>query len=200
MTSIVFLAWVLNACAPADPEESVYETVLTSSTETYLPDLSDPVTGPILAAAKRRWTPKRPRAESGTGGCHSLSIVECKVFRAINAKRADRSLPPLRVETKCLALSQAMADDMARNRFFSHESPKRGGFPERAKFFRIKGYAGENIAMGGSPQTTVEAWMDSPGHRRNILNAQYLSTGIGHATDTYGQPYYVQCFSSLRGG
>ncbi|NJL24590.1 MAG: CAP domain-containing protein, partial [Calothrix sp. SM1_5_4] len=85
-------------------------------------------------------------------------------------------------------------------RIFSHTSPTQGSFNDRARRFRIGNYAGENIARNYGVTDAVTAWMRSPGHRSNILNRNFRSSAIGYATNGLGQPFYVQCFSSLSGG
>jgi uncharacterized protein YkwD len=108
---------------------------------------------------------------------------------------------PLRMEGRLKRAADAHSDDMVSRSFFGHQNPS-GESP----FDRIAraGYryrtAGENVAAGQrSPQQVVQAWMDSPGHCRNIMNASFTETGIGHtrATDIYGH-YWTQTFGTAR--
>ena len=73
---------------------------------------------------------------------------------------------------------------MKDNRYFAHNSPVYGTPYEMMRSFGITfRSAGENIAKGyASPQTVVNAWMNSPGHRANILNASYTHIGVGYVS------------------
>jgi uncharacterized protein YkwD len=106
-----------------------------------------------------------------------------------NRERAARGLPPLRESAKLRRAAQGHSDAMVAERFFAHESPSGADLADR---ILATGYAhgrgwslGENIAWGtGSLATAAEiqrAWMESPGHRANILRRQFREVGIGIA-------------------
>jgi len=87
---------------------------------------------------------------------------------------------------------------MVKNNYFDHNSPTYGSPFEMAKKF---GYSyrsfGENIAYGyTSPESVVKGWMDSSGHKANILNNGYTNIGVGTAKDAQGRIYWVHMFSS----
>jgi uncharacterized protein YkwD len=111
------------------------------------------------------------------------SAFEAEVISLINAERAKESLAGLTIQSQLTTAARNHSDDMSCNDFFSHNSPTSG-----SPFDRISaaGYsyswAGENIAAGhGTPSALVEGWMDSQGHRDNILNANFTQIGIGYA-------------------
>ncbi|MGE0525626.1 MAG: CAP domain-containing protein, partial [Bdellovibrionales bacterium] len=86
------------------------------------------------------------------------------------------------------------------NGFFSHTSPTNGSFSTRVSRHGIRGASGENIAYRQrDAAAAVSSWMASSGHRANILNARYRTTGVGYAVNASGHTYYVQCFTSMVG-
>lgn len=93
-------------------------------------------------------------------------------------------------------VAEAKSADMASNNYFSHTSPTYGSPFDRIKAAGINyRAAGENIAQGQrTPQQVVQAWMQSPGHRQNILNANYTHIGVGFVEDGY---YWTQQFIQL---
>src|SRR5690606_30299855 len=105
----------------------------------------------------------------------------------------------LHLSQQCQLMAQAHAEDMAENDFFSHTSPKEGGFSERVKRFGLNGRSAENIARGTQldAERAIILWMNSQGHRKNILNPAYVSLGVGVAIGG-DQAYFVQCFNSLE--
>ena len=115
----------------------------------------------------------------------SLTDEEEAVFHRINQERQNANLPPLRIAQELLVAARRHSNDMAQNNIFSHTGSD-GSSPfdrmiEAGYRFR---YAGENVAAGyPTAQQTVNAWMNSAGHRRNILNRNFCDVGIGYAYD-----------------
>ena len=111
----------------------------------------------------------------------------------LNAKRAAHHLRPLRLNAKLGTAARRHSRAMVRQRFLSHTSPNGDTFVDR---IRAAGYldgarswtAGENIAYGSgsrsTPRSIGRAWMNSPGHRANILSRSFRSIGIGIAPGT----------------
>ncbi len=93
-------------------------------------------------------------------------------------------------------VAEAKSVDMARNNYFSHTSPTYGSPFDQMRAAGISyRAAGENIAQGQrTPQQVVQAWMDSPGHRQNIMNASYTHIGVGFVQNGY---YWTQQFIQL---
>lgn len=131
--------------------------------------------------------------------CGTMTGTACEVFQNINKQRVNNGRAALKPLTNCERMAQSHAEDMAKNNFFSHTSPTKGSFSRRASTFGVTGSRGENIAYGYSASSVVSAWMNSSGHRANILNSNYRSSGVGVAVSRSGRPYYVQCFSSVSG-
>lgn len=143
-------------------------------------------------------TPEPPAPEP-PAGCGTMTGAACTVFNNINQERIKAGLAALKPLSNCINMSQSHATDMAVNNFFSHTSPTQGTFQTRARSFGVGGTYGENIAYGYTTTSVVTGWMNSSGHRANILHTAYRSTGVGYATNSSGRPYYVQCFSSAAG-
>jgi uncharacterized YkwD family protein len=114
-----------------------------------------------------------------------LSAYEQKVVDLTNQERAKNGLPALQVDTALSKVAREKSLDMQRNNYFSHTSPTYGSpFDMMKKFGITYKAAGENIAKGqGSPEEVVKAWMNSEGHRKNILSSNFTHIGVGHVAD-----------------
>ena len=86
--------------------------------------------------------------------------------------------------------------DMATKNYFSHTSPTYGSPFKMMESFGIRySSAGENLAYGQkTPQQVMTAWMNSPGHRSNIMSPSFSQIGVGYATNKNGVPYWTQMF------
>ena len=125
----------------------------------------------------------------------ALSIIQ-EVLDIVNSERARVGLQPLRLHSQLIAAAQAHSDDMARHNFLSHT-----GSDGSSPFDRMRRYgynfrwAGENVASGySSPQDVMRGWMNSSGHRANILNPNFRDLGIGYAQGN--SPYWTQKFGA----
>jgi len=114
----------------------------------------------------------------------TLSAYEKKVFDLTNQERAKNGLPALKVDATLSKMAHEKSRDMSANGYFSHTSPTYGSpFDMMKKFGITYSYAGENIAMGQkNPEEVVNAWMNSAGHRANILNPNYNYIGVGYVS------------------
>lgn len=136
---------------------------------------------------------------TGTTGSNSnastLLADEQEVFNLINQQRASNGLSALKIDSEVQNVARIKAKDMVQNNYFSHNSPTYGTPFQMLNNFKISyKSAGENIAGNSSNQAAVTAWMNSQGHRANILNSSYNYTGIGVVSSkTYGK-VYVQMF------
>ncbi|MEI5906753.1 CAP domain-containing protein [Bacillus spongiae] len=112
----------------------------------------------------------------------TVSAFERQVVDLTNAERAKQGLAPLTLDTKLSSVAKEKSNDMQQNGYFDHNSPKYGSPFEMMKSFGITYYAAaENIAKGqSSPEAVVNAWMNSSGHRANILNPNLTHIGVGH--------------------
>jgi len=116
----------------------------------------------------------------------------------VNIERAKAGLPALAIDAPLSKIATLKAQDMVTNSYFAHKSPTYGDPWDMANHF---GYSyrsfGENIAYGQrTPEEVVKGWMDSPGHKANIMNKGYTNIGVGISKDANGQIYWVHMFSS----
>lgn len=123
----------------------------------------------------------------------TVSDYEKEVVRLVNEIRAENGLAPLTYDWELSRVARYKSQDMKDNRYFSHTSPVYGSPFQMMKNFGISyRTAGENIAKGyASPQAVVNGWMNSSGHRANILNASFTRIGVGYVAD--GR-YWTQMF------
>jgi len=123
----------------------------------------------------------------------SVLAFENEVIRLVNEQRAKNGLKALTANWELSRVARYKSRDMADNRYFSHTSPTYGTPFQMIKAFGLSyRTAGENIAYGQrTPQAVVNAWMNSSGHRANILNASYTQIGVGYAANGH---YWTQMF------
>ena len=125
----------------------------------------------------------------------SVTTAEKNAVELMNADRRANGLSDLKVSSAVTAVARSHAQDMAGRNFFSHTNPD-GKTPfDRLKAAGISySAAGENIAKNTSVQAAETSFMNSSGHRANILNSNYTTVGIGVAYDSAGNVYVVQDF------
>lgn len=123
----------------------------------------------------------------------SMRAYEQEVIRLVNVERAKAGLKALTEDWELSRVARYKSQDMHDLRYFSHTSPTYGSPFDMMKAFGIRyRTAGENIAMGyRTPAAVVQGWMNSPGHRANILNASYTKIGVGYVA---GGNYWTQHF------
>lgn len=114
----------------------------------------------------------------------TLSYEE-EVVRLVNAERAKVGLSPLTMNWELSRVARYKSEDMRQKRYFDHTSPTYGSPFDMMRSFGITyRAAGENIAMGyATPAAVVNAWMNSSGHRANILSAKFTQIGVGYVAD-----------------
>lgn len=112
----------------------------------------------------------------------AVRAYEQEVVRLVNAQRAQNGLKPLAENWELSRVARYKSADMASRRYFSHESPTYGSPYQMMRSFGISfRSAGENIAYGQrTPAAVVGAWMNSSGHRANILSSSYTQIGVGY--------------------
>ena len=127
----------------------------------------------------------KPSTDKPSVSVTNTSTYEQQVIDLINEIRVKNGLSPLTENTALSRCAKAKSQDMHDKRYFSHQSPTYGSPFDMMKQFGITyRTAGENIAMGQStPQAVVNAWMNSEGHRANILNASFTQIGMGYFAD-----------------
>lgn len=122
--------------------------------------------------------------------------VEAEVIRLVNVERSKNGLNPLKANWQLSRVARYKSDDMRDKGYFSHTSPTYGSPFDMMRNFNVTySSAGENIAAG---QTTAQAvmtsWMNSPGHRQNILSADFTEIGVGYSTGGSYRYYWTQMF------
>jgi uncharacterized protein YkwD/stress response protein SCP2 len=125
-----------------------------------------------------------------------LARTAAEVVDRTNRERAAAGLRPLAADSVLTAAAQAHSADMVARDFYSHTSPDGGGPRDRAVAAgAARGTIGENIACGQrSPGAVVEGWMNSPGHRANILQPEFTHIGVGLAGGGRAGTYWTQLF------
>lgn len=118
---------------------------------------------------------------------------ENEVIRLVNEIRVKNGLNPLTADWELSRVARYKSQDMKDNNYFSHNSPVYGSPFDMIKNFGISyRSAAENIAKGQkTPQAVMNGWMNSSGHRANILNATYKKIGVGYVASGN---YWTQMF------
>lgn len=108
--------------------------------------------------------------------------VEQQVLQLVNAERAKQGVKPLSMDWELQRVARTKSNDMCTKGYFSHTSPTYGSPFDMMKQFGISyRTAGENIAKGQrSPQEVMNSWMNSSGHRANILKGDFTYIGVGY--------------------
>ncbi|MGD3108089.1 CAP domain-containing protein [Streptomyces sp. YGL11-2] len=117
-----------------------------------------------------------------------------QVLSLVNQQRATAGCSPVADSSQLDGLAQHFSEDMAQRGFFGHTDPD-GHTPwDRARVLGITDLGGENIARGqADARAVMDTWMNSPGHRANILNCEYRTLGVG-AHFGPGGPWWTQEF------
>ena len=123
----------------------------------------------------------------------SVRAYEREVIRLVNAERAKYGLSALTEDWELSRVARYKSQDMHDNRYFAHNSPTYGTPFQMIRAFGLSyRAAGENIAMGyRTPAAVVAGWMNSEGHRANILSSAYTKLGVGYVADG---SYWTQQF------
>ncbi|MFP3987651.1 CAP domain-containing protein [Streptomyces sp. E11-3] len=132
-----------------------------------------------------------PAPSQATG---AASAAEAEVLSLVNQERAKAGCAPVSADAQLATLAGNFSQDMADRGFFDHTDPD-GNTPwDRADKAGIGNLGGENIARGqADARAVMESWMNSPGHRANILNCDYKTLGVG-AHFASGGPWWTQNF------
>jgi uncharacterized YkwD family protein len=136
-------------------------------------------------------TSEAPTVQKGTESSAATSTFASQVVTLVNQERAKASLKSLASDSSLSAMALDKAKDMYNNHYFDHTSPTYGSPFDMMKTYGIRyTYAGENIAMGQrTPQEVMAAWMNSTGHRQNILNPKYTKIGVSYYSGEWVQEF-----------
>ncbi|MEU1316450.1 CAP domain-containing protein [Streptomyces tibetensis] len=141
-----------------------------------------------------RTATKAPRTPSASAALSGESAAAAQVLSLVNEERAKVGCSPVAANSALTDLAQSYSEDMAARGFFDHTDPD-GRTPwDRAEKAGISNLGGENIARGQANAAAVmDAWMNSPGHRANILNCDFKTLGVGVELGS-GGPWWTQNF------
>lgn len=156
-------------------------------------------TQPTTTKPTTKPTTTKPVANSPTyqttGSVTGLTADEKKAIELMNADRIANGLPTLKVNSNLVGLAERYAQDMINRNFFSHYDPEgRSPFDRMRQAGISYRSAGENLAINRSVEAAEKAFMNSSGHRANILNANFTEIGIGVKYSPGGSVYVVQEF------
>ena len=170
--------------APTTPDNE--DNSGNQGTDEPLPPTEAPTTPPTTPPTE---APTTPDTENNS----NISEYEREVADLVNEIRAENGLSLLTLNAELSNVARIKSQDMKDNNYFSHTSPTYGSPFDMMKSFGINyNTAGENIARGQhTPQAVVDAWMNSEGHRANILNSSFTEIGVGYVADGN---YWTQMF------
>ena len=184
-------------CIPILPEKpetpDIPEVEIPDAPET--PDV--PEDKPIVPDVPEQ--PEEPENPTLPEVDNSVHAYEKQVLDLVNNERAKNGLSALEWSSELAVVARAHSQDMLERGFFSHTNPDGQSPFDRMRAAGISyRTAGENIAAGQrTPAEVVEAWMNSEGHRANILNASYTKLGVGYVSGNGAySTYWTQNFAS----
>ena len=185
--------------SPAGKKSTAAKTTPPSKKETAQPS-SSASKAPATQAA-RSSAPAAPKPSSSAPAPSKSSTpsataasAQAAILALVNEERGKVGCSPVTASSSLASLAQNFSDDMAARGFFDHTDPD-GKTPwDRADAAGVSGLGGENIARGqADAQAVMDAWMDSDGHRANILNCDYKTLGVGVHFGA-GGPWWTQDF------
>ncbi|MFE3522193.1 CAP domain-containing protein [Streptomyces sp. NPDC059161] len=159
------------------------------------PPASKPAARPVVPPVVPSAVVPQQRVQAPSADVPSAEVsAAATVVSLVNQQRAQVGCMPVQADAALASLATAFSDDMAARGFFDHTDPD-GKTPwDRAAKAGIQGLGGENIARGqADAKAVMDAWMNSPGHRANILNCEYKSLGVGVHFGP-GGPWWTQDF------
>jgi uncharacterized protein YkwD len=199
-----------GATSPAATPSAGPSTATPATRTTSAPVSRTATRTPVAARTTSRTTTKPPTSKKATpgktttssGGGSSSSSAETEVLRLVNVERGKAGCKAVTSDSTLVKVARAHSRDMAEKDYFSHD-----GKDGRDPFKRMSdggyrySYAAENIAAGqGAAASVMKSWMNSSGHKANILNCKLTELGVGMWKDsgsTYGT-YWTQDFGTPR--
>ncbi|MEU9202562.1 CAP domain-containing protein [Streptomyces sp. NPDC048332] len=154
---------------------------------------SAPTSAPAPAKPTAKPSTSAPAARKTTAPAAATS-AQAAVLALVNQERSKVGCSPVTASSSLASLAQSFSDDMAARGFFDHTDPDGQSPWDRAAKAGVSGLGGENIARGqADAEAVMEAWMNSEGHRANILNCDYKTLGVGVHFGS-GGPWWTQDF------
>ncbi|WP_033313175.1 CAP domain-containing protein [Streptomyces iakyrus] len=180
----------------AAPTKTPEKTEKPEKTQEKTPEPKKPAATPSEKpdTTPSRTATKAPRAPGASAALAGESAAAAQVLSLVNEERAKVGCSPVAANSALTGLAQSYSEDMAARGFFDHTDPD-GRTPwDRAEKAGISNLGGENIARGQADAAAVmDAWMNSPGHRANILNCDFKTLGVGVEFGS-GGPWWTQNF------
>ncbi len=201
---VVDVAAAPTTAGPSPTVAATADPVASTAVETTAPATGSPTTQPTATTSGPSVAPTptptgSPTTAAPPGG--GLSDLEQQVVDLTNVERARAGCPAVTVDARLVTSADAHAVDMVANQYFDHTGPDGSTPTTRGNAAGYPGGVAENIATGFTTADAVmAAWMDSDGHRANILTCSYTVVGIGYdpgALPGYGGGTWVQTFGSL---
>jgi len=181
---------------PASPTPSASASASASAAPPAAPRATEPAIASADSPAARAGTPSRTTAAPIRSGQQdgSAASAEAQVLALVNQERAAAGCRPLTASKALASLAENFSRAMAEQGFFDHTDPS-GATPwDRAARAGITDLGGENIARGQpDPESVMDSWMNSPGHRANILDCDFTTLGVGVHYGP-GGPWWTQDF------
>lgn len=185
-----------TATATASPTALPTATPTATATATAKPSPAATHPSANAAAGTAQRAAAAPAGGGSAGGGSSPAFAQ-QVVDLVNTERAKAGCGPVTADSRLASAAQSHSDDMADRNYFDHASPE--GYHADHRIEAV-GYRwstwGENIARGQSdPAAVMDSWMNSPGHRANILNCDFKQLGVGVRTGANG-PWWTQVFAA----
>lgn len=178
----------------AEPTAAPSTSAATSPSPSRTRATRAPATPRRSTAPASRATKRAATTSSGGGSADSR---EEQVVALVNQERATAGCGAVRINSQLATAARRHSQDQAANNTMSHTGSNGSSFVERARAAGYQNPIGENVAMGyRTPEAVMDGWMNSDGHRRNILNCQAKAIGVGVATASDGSLYWTQVFGA----
>lgn len=165
-----------------------------TATKTATSTTSTTTTASSTTTSATKPTQTSPTTSTGTPD-PAPSAEADQVVTLVNKERVDNDCAPLTVDVHLTAAASTHSADMAQRKYFSHTTPEGTTFDQRIVSAGYSSPGAENIARGQkSAESVMEAWMNSSGHRANILNCKLTTIGVGVDTTNKNDWYWTQDF------
>jgi uncharacterized protein YkwD len=158
------------------------------------------IAGPVFACAAPALAADGSVAKAKPAAQSDPVAYENEVVALTNKQRTAKGCPALRIDARLVTAARAHSDDMVGAKFFSHTGSSGSSFVGREvqAGYPKRGASAENIAWGyRTPKDVVTGWMNSPGHRANILNCSSIAVGVGLVYTAGGAAYWTQDFGRV---
>ncbi|MEU6509413.1 CAP domain-containing protein [Streptomyces sp. NPDC046942] len=184
-----------TATRPESPSPSASASPSTSASPAPTPSKTASGTpAPQATVAEPKVTPSRAASKAALVTLPAQTAAEAEVLKLVNEERSKVGCSPLSANSSLTKLAEAFSDEMAARGFFDHTDPDGKSPWDRAAAAGISNLGGENIARGQADAAAVmQAWMNSPGHKANILNCNFKTLGVGVHFGS-GGPWWTQDF------